>query len=649
MSFEKELPEWKAKGIKPSKIQREEGWKEGVKPPAQWHNWWMNTSYEALKELQKKAETKAGTDDKVSRAIKESKKYTSDKFEDAKEYTNKAIGDFDLSALETKEDAQSKLKTAKSYTDQKVSGIEVPVKSVNGKEGEVELDKDDLGLSEVKNVEQASKEEFNDLKEKVGNTEELETENKESLVKSVNELEQKRAAHLAESVTNEEGAHNFRITDGKAEYYEGDKWNRLRVGTPFRVGNVIDPSVSQEPSRVLEISWKDPADLTMKDKNDETVILTHWAGTQLRRKKEAYPVDENDGELVIDNKERGKYFSTPFQDKDLEDGEEYFYMLFPYTEEGEFTVDSSNRIKEVAVTKLDRSAPSSLSVSNIEYDRATVTSDSGAVVSLDKTTWHNSPHTFTGLTEETKYTPYAKFEEDNTYFESPIKTGSSFETPSEAPGPGKLIAGDMQAGYFGRVPASELFTGSELASLVGISQGTLQHSDTDWLKFACKGKILFRPMKAIRYSISWNHINEANCVFGDKTVKKNGMTFKVRLMKGASTDPSKNNNSDRGAKGSEWNRLMLPIHERAKNKDWNYPDYVESDIPDWGVGFTDADLLTNSAHGDGSYVWCQETTESNSSFRVYRGYGGVSGSNWGTSSDSSSYRGWAPVLELSTL
>ena len=224
-------------------------------------------------------------------------------------------------------------------------------------------------------------------------------------------------------------------------------------------------------------------------------------------------------------------------------------------------------------------------------------------------------------------------------------------------GPQELIAGGMNAGFFGEVPASELFTASEIASACGISQGTAQFENEPWLKFAIDGKIIFRPRKAIRNSISWNSIDAANCVYGGsegKRVTKNGQTYIVRLMKGALTDPSLYGAADRGAKGSEWNRLMLPIHEQTLDNSWAYPAYVEDNIPIWshnfGTGangmYKDADLMTHYTHGNGSHNWCQETRNTDATRRVYRGRYGVSLSNAGIASITSSGSGWSPVLEL---
>ena len=228
---------------------------------------------------------------------------------------------------------------------------------------------------------------------------------------------------------------------------------------------------------------------------------------------------------------------------------------------------------------------------------------------------------------------------------------------SGSPGSNILIAGSMEEGFFGEVSASELFTASEIASACGISQGTAQFENEPWLKFAIDGKIIFRPRKAIRHSISWNSINAANCVYGGsegKRVTKSGQTYIVRLMKGALTDPSLYDTSDRGAKGSEWNRLMLPIHEQAIDKSWGYPAYVEDNVAIWnhnfGTGangmYTNADLMLHYSHGVSSYNWCQETRNTNATTRVYRGYLGVSYSSTNSASYLYDRFGWAPVLEL---
>lgn len=214
---------------------------------------------------------------------------------------------------------------------------------------------------------------------------------------------------------------------------------------------------------------------------------------------------------------------------------------------------------------------------------------------------------------------------------------------------GKVVAGDSRYGFFGEVPVTELWSGDELSKLLGVTEGTLQHSNEPWLKFVLDGKIIYKSKKPFRHSISWDQLHAKDLVKGDKIIKdKYGNQYIVRLMRGALTDPSQNNNLDKGAKYSEWNKLMLPIHEQAKNKTWAYPQYVEPEIPsDWGIEYTDEDLVTNSSGGYGNYQHCLENTISNHANNVLRGNHAITSiGDYSSSFAGSTIRGWSPVLEL---
>ena len=224
------------------------------------------------------------------------------------------------------------------------------------------------------------------------------------------------------------------------------------------------------------------------------------------------------------------------------------------------------------------------------------------------------------------------------------------------PGPNKLIAGTMQEGFFGLVTSSQFITGDALASAITLTNGTSQNSTTDWLKLASGGKILFSPMKAIRYDISWNHIFNKGAVWGDgttggdRTVQVQGFTFKVRLFRGLNNnyDPKQVPAGYTGVHchGSEWNRLILPLHVGAKTGSWgSYGSNVESGLPYWGTDFTDADLQV--ASGNGRASWCQNYVHS-SAARCVRGVDGVAHSRVDASSGTSTTYGWRPVLELVT-
>jgi hypothetical protein len=219
------------------------------------------------------------------------------------------------------------------------------------------------------------------------------------------------------------------------------------------------------------------------------------------------------------------------------------------------------------------------------------------------------------------------------------------DDPSGSPGSAVLIAGDMAAGYFGAVPSAEFITGDSLCSLIGLSAGTSQHSTTDWLKFAFEDKVLFVAKKPIRCGLSWDNINAANAVYGGRTVEIGGLTYKIRLIRGAATDPSQYSDTDRGAIGSEWNNLILPLHEKAPSS-WAFPEYVDSPTDDWGEDFTDADLVTIYTAGNGYRTLCQETSNSNATERVCRGDNGAEYAFANPASYAGSVMGYRPVLEV---
>lgn len=239
-----------------------------------------------------------------------------------------------------------------------------------------------------------------------------------------------------------------------------------------------------------------------------------------------------------------------------------------------------------------------------------------------------------------------------------------------------LSYGDMSAGFFGIIPASDFITGDAIAAELGITQGWSQYENTPWLKFAFNDKILITPMKPIRAGISWDHIYLAGAVYGDgltagesgaghhnlqsssgtnltatkqdASVSVNGKTYTVRLFRGAADDPTNSfADSDRGSIGpaNEWNALMLPIHERAVDGSWKYTEYAPSSVENWGIKFSDGDLITHHEFGNGSYTWCQESRDDDMSRRVGRGYYGVSFLIADDSADTYSTRGWRPVLE----
>ncbi len=203
---------------------------------------------------------------------------------------------------------------------------------------------------------------------------------------------------------------------------------------------------------------------------------------------------------------------------------------------------------------------------------------------------------------------------------------------NNGPGPQELIAGDMTAGFFGEVPTSELITGNDLATQIGLTAGTAQYSTEPWLKFALDGNIIYIAKKPYRHSVSWNDINAVNAVYGDASAPEiviGGFSMKASLLTGGNSDPA-------SGIGGEWNRLIYRVHqEDPSGTPWfNYNNY---------------DIITgNSLEGRGS--WMQETSIDNPDNALVRGnvssgISVISYSMFSKINNSVGY-GWRPALRL---
>lgn len=243
---------------------------------------------------------------------------------------------------------------------------------------------------------------------------------------------------------------------------------------------------------------------------------------------------------------------------------------------------------------------------------------------------------------------------------------------SLGPGPQTLESGDGADGWYGEVASADFFSGDELASLLGVTEGSAQNSEAGWLKFATGGKVLFVAKQCFRHSISWDHLYSRGIVYGTDdagraprgtpvnqrtTIKLGGNEYIVRLLTGAESDPYPESDPlfftadmadmDVGG-GSEWNRLMYRVHTDVPASDG--ADGMRADRhggPQVGgnwASFSNSEL--NVASGNGRYTWCQEQSDTISSYRVIRGSGDVAYFVRDNAYFAGSYYGWRPALEL---
>lgn len=423
--------------------------------------------------------------------------------------------------------------------------------------------------------------------------------------------------------------------------------------------------------------WKDPSDDV-------------WAGTKILMKEgNKVPTSIDDGTLLVDNKVRDKYStsSTALKIPDMKASTAYGVAFFTYSAEGAVRVGTSISIKRTpaalpsataysvtsnqGVASINWSDPvnktqsilgtvfttaiwkESKLVRKIGSYATSVTDGTLVTTSTQRDKYKTTAFKDSGLSNGTNYY-YTLFSTSTDDMTTVTNLGSVNivvdDDASGSPGPANLTAGTKSAGYYGLVPATNLITGQMLSQQIGLTSGSSVNNDQGWLKFSIDGKTIFVAKKAFRYDLSWDHINATGSALGTRNITISGLTYKVRLIRGARNNPADHNTletNDRDAIGSEWNRLMLPIHIGAMNNSWAYPQYVESYVPDWGVRFTNQDLGVDLNYDFGAYTWCQETIYQSVASRVFRGGPEITLPSYNMDSSNATVNcGWRPVLEL---
>jgi len=95
-------------------------------------------------------------------------------------------------------------------------------------------------------------------------------------------------------------------------------------------GNVTADTATPGNTEVT-ITWTDPT-------------TAGWAGTLLLRKTGSYPVDQNDGTVVVNSTVSDQYATTGYVDSGLTNGTQYFYQLFPYNTSGYYNTNAANQL-----------------------------------------------------------------------------------------------------------------------------------------------------------------------------------------------------------------------------------------------------------------------------------------------------------------
>lgn len=185
------------------------------------------------------------------------------------------------------------------------------------------------------------------------------------------------------------------------------------------------------------------------------------------------------------------------------------------------------------------------------------------------------------------------------------------DDPTGSPGPNMLMYGDMEAGFFGTVPSSEMMDKATLALELGVTRGSARNPDSDWFKFASGGKIIFRTMKGIRYQMQETYQNALRNNWQSKEqIQFNGINYQHRFMRGLADEgitidareDNKTKQFQEVFNDSEWMRLIPPLSKEAKNNSWTRTAQNEFLVPNgtefWphdgvnGYSYTDWDIET---------------------------------------------------------
>lgn len=201
--------------------------------------------------------------------------------------------------------------------------------------------------------------------------------------------------------------------------------------------------------------------------------------------------------------------------------------------------------------------------------------------------------------------------------------------------------------FLGEVLPSELISGDELASTLGLTQGVSESPDIPWLKFLdpVDDVTKYIAKRPFRHSLSWSHLRAADVVYGERTIVINSLSYKVRLIRGVISDPNvtRTGHDVATSHGSEWNRLFYPLIPNPYLKPMSGISGEGIVFGSW-ASYTEEELGMKS--GNGRITLCQETNLLAANQIVTRGLHGVTHFGPATNTRSIASNGWRPVLEL---
>lgn len=361
------------------------------------------------------------------------------------------------------------------------------------------------------------------------------------------------------------------------------------IGLPVGAVNNFFASGASSTGDQVELTWKNPPDLRVKDENGNLALLSELGGVKIVRKNSSYPTSPEDGNVVYDGLEES------YIDNDVIEGQTYHYSAFTYSKRQVFsearkdlaetkirTLDYNETIQDFrALQKTGKNVLKWSNPSDFEFE--------GVIIRRSKTRFLDDidegelvydgageQYNDTDIEQGVPYYYTAWAYSINSKYSSPENVTEFYDYGLIAPGPKEVIDdayggkvrfyGEVDPEAFGQI-AGMPFNGSKLADYFGLTAGgemsrdflnckylkfvyILTENDSNYNVFERKQRILYVPKKPYRYNLSHNHIYNAGIVYGGyypnfqydtshnkrttpqkETVKTDSHEFIVRLIR----------------------------------------------------------------------------------------------------------------------
>ena len=149
----------------------------------------------------------------------------------------------------------------------------------------------------------------------------------------------------------------------------------------------VTPSVCTGLTKVVKdnqvlLKWTDPEDTILNGK-----VVASWGGTMIVKKQGSYPINEEDGELVINSTIAQQYKKEALVDTvDIPDN--WYYKAFPYSTYNKFTYNDKNCFTNAIIYEFTIDPNNSDSLTRVEYPEGSQNSYfKPAYMDFEKDTW----------------------------------------------------------------------------------------------------------------------------------------------------------------------------------------------------------------------------------------------------------------------